>query len=120
MRWDSGFMSESTDDPEEWAVPPSKRVPVENAPDRIPPPEEQARVRQLIDWADLIHQQAHDPWGISWAAVRTSLMALQSLFAWAEQAQIHPGYRTRIDAPMNAEELLGKLGDTLPDGWGPT
>ena len=51
---------------------PVKRVPFEQPVDRIPAPPDVARCKQVVEWADLIHRQAHDPWGISWAAMRAS------------------------------------------------
>lgn len=97
---------------------PVKRVPFEQPVDRIPAPPDVARCKQVVEWADLIHRQAHDPWGISWAAMRASLQGMGPLVEWAEQATyIDHRYRYRVDAPMDESEL-DKLGDTIPEDWG--
>jgi hypothetical protein len=111
MMWDGGPMSDNAEGP------PPARVPFEQPVDRIPSPEDQEHIRHLVEWADLIHQQAHQPWGVMWLVLQQSVKGLRPLLEWAEHAQVDSRYRYRVDKPMDAEEELKKLGDTIPDDW---
>lgn len=97
---------------------PSKDIPIEQSVDRIPSLEDQEKIKSIIKWADLIHEQAHSPWGINWQMLHVAVIAMGVEAEWAREAEqrIHYLYRLRIDAPMDETELKG-MSDHFPEDW---
>jgi len=95
-----------------------KSVPIEQNTDRIPSQEDQDKIMNILKWADLIHEQAHSPWGIPWVTLHIATVAMGVEAEWANDAaqRIHRGYRARIETPMDETEL-DQMGDHLPEGW---
>lgn len=95
-----------------------RSVPIEQSTDRIPSQEDQDKIMGILKWADLIHAQAHSPWGIPWVTLHIATLAMGMEAEWANDAnsRISRRYRARIDTPMDEAEL-NQMGDHLPEGW---
>ena len=92
------------------------RIPLEPGVDRIAPIDDQNKIKNVLDWADLLHKQAHSPWGVNWQTVYTAVIAMGAMRECADECSINPRYRMRIDAPMSESELEG-MSDTFPEYW---
>jgi len=89
-------------------------APLEANPDRIPPPEDVERLKDLFAMVDEMHLQVHSPWGMSWVAIQAALVSLRSTFEWANDARISHRYRYRIDAPLDPQ---AQVPDEIPKEW---
>jgi hypothetical protein len=94
------------------------RALLEQRPERIPEASDLARIRDLMNWADHLHESVRDPWGVCWQEIRIVLACLGDLSEWGMDAadRIDGRYRYRVDAPLD-DSLADNLPDYVPDGW---
>jgi|BarGraIncu00222A_1022003.scaffolds.fasta_scaffold69934_2 hypothetical protein len=94
------------------------RAPLEQCPERIPEASDLARIRDLMQWADHLHESVRDPWGVCWNEIFIVLACLGDLSEWGMDAatRIDGRYRYRVDAPL-APSLADNLPDYVPDSW---
>jgi hypothetical protein len=94
------------------------RAPLEQRPELIPEASDLARIRDLMHWADHLHESVRDPRGVCWNEIFTVLVSLGVLSEWGMDAatRIDGRYRYRVDAPLDPS-LADNLPEYVPDSW---